>query len=283
MISGFATPVAREAMNGAIAARLTTDRSAYPAAATPLDVGPGKLVETHHTTASPGFVGNGDVHLAADSPLIDAGTPGSVPAGGTDRDGRARASDGNGDCAGVTDIGAFEYQGTKVRAVAAAAAPTAVARHAVTFSARGSCVPGAGAPTIRWRFDDGALAAGAAAAHAFTALGRHTATVTVTDGHGHSAQASAAVTVTARAPRISRLRVTHIGTIRFRLSKPVTVTLRVAKLGHRPHKTITVKAHTGTNRARVTAKPGRYRLTATAIGTTGLRSNRATADFTATH
>jgi hypothetical protein len=294
VISGFDAPVARVAGVGTIGATLTTDRSVYPAPVAPIDVGTGHLIETRHVAVSPGFVGNGDFHLAAGSALIDAGSPGSVPAGTVDRDGRPRASDGNGDCARINDIGAFEYQGTKTKAIAHAAKATAVAGTPVAFTAAGSCIPGPGTPTIGWRFDDGAQATGAAVAHAFATPGRHTATVTVTDGHGHTAQASTAITVTAApvvvAPRISRLRVTpkpvHVGkraSIRFRLTAPATVTVRIAKVGHGKRRTLTLTAHQGANKLRLrksSLKPGRYRLTAVATTTTGQRSNRARIRFT---
>jgi hypothetical protein len=139
VINGTGIPVARLATNGATA-NLITDRSSYGASVSPnFDSGPGSIVARNRLIVSPGFVGNGDFHLAAGSPLIDAGTPGSVPAGALDRDGRPRASDGNGDCARVSDIGAFEYQGTKARASAPAAATTGTP---VAFPASGSCVPG---------------------------------------------------------------------------------------------------------------------------------------------
>ena len=322
VISGVEIPVARSAVNGATAATVTTDRSAYPAPAQPVDEGPGKLVETRHLTVSPGFLDDagGDFHLAANSPLIDAGTPGALPVGAVDRDGRPRVSDGNGDCVRVNDIGAFEYQGTRVRAVAAAAAASAATGQAVSFSAKGSCVPGPAAPTIRWRFDDGAAAAGAIVTHAFATPGRHTAAVTVSDGHGRSAQAIAAVEVTAPpspapvGPRLSSLRVTPtrvqigsastklvrtavrrpLATIGFRLSERATVTLRFAKLTRsgKPRtvkRTVKITARKGRNRIRfagrlsrtVTLTPGSYRLTAIATDSAGHRSKRAGTRFTA--
>ena len=284
VISGIEIPVGRQADNGATAS-LTTSRSAYPNSAAPYDIGPGSLVEQNRLKVAPGFVGG--FHLAADSPLIDAGTPGSVAADATDRDGRPRASDGNGDCAHVSDIGAFEYQGTAVRA-AAAAAPAAATGQAVGFSAAGSCIPGPGAPAFHWRFDDGATASGASVAHGFATPGRHTATVTVSDGDGHSAQAAATVDVTAAtappptaatAPRISRLRVAParvqigahlprlvrtagkrpLSTIGFRLSKRATVTLRVARLARggraRPvNAALRIRARKGANRIRFAAR-----------------------------
>ena len=283
VISGVDTPVGRVAGIGAIGAKLTTDRSVYPAPATPLDVGPGSLTETRHLAVNPGFVGNGDFRLAAGSPLIDAGTRGSVPAGAVDRDGRPRVSDGNGDCARVSDIGAFEYQGTRVKVIARAAAASATAGAPVTFTAVGSCVPGPEAPTIRWRFDDGALATGATAAHAFATAGRHVATVTVSDARGHSAQASATVVISAAPapPRISRLRVID-RRVRFRLSQDAAVTLRIARIGNRPRTTVKVAGHQGANKIRLrkALRPGRYRLTAIATTTTGQHSNRARTRFT---
>jgi hypothetical protein len=281
VISGADTPLGRLAANGAISAKLTADRSAYPAPVTSLDVGPGKLVETRRLIASPQFVGGGDFHLAAGSPLIDAGTPAGVPAGALDRDGRPRASDGNGDCARISDIGAYEYQGTKVKAIAHAAATTVSAAKPVAFSAAGSCIPGPEAATIRWRFDDGTGAAGASVAHAFSTPGRHTATVTVSDAHGHSAQATTALTVTALPPRISHLRVAN-GRVRFRLSKAAAVTLRIGKLGKRPRTTIKVGAHQGANKIRLrktALKPGRYQVIATAIDSSGQHSKQVRTRF----
>ena len=289
VISGIGVPVGRQADNGATVT-LTTTRSAYPSPVTTFDSGPGTLIEQNRLKVSPGFVGNGDFHLAAGSQLIDAGTPGGLPANAADRDGNPRASDGDGDCRHISDIGAFEYQGTRVRAVAAAATTSVAAGRPARFTATGSCVPGPEAPTVRWAFDDGATASGAAVTHVFQSPGRHSATVTVSDRHGHAARATAAVAVAApvateppsAGPRISRLRVTPkrvrigrrlpklarsavrrpLATIGFRLSKRATVTLRFAKLTRngkpRPLKTtVRIKARKGRNRIRFAARLSR--------------------------
>jgi len=323
VMSGIGVPVGRLAENGATA-NLTTDRSAYPFPIVSLDSGPGTTVEHDRLKVSPGFVdgAGGDFHLAAGSPLIDAGTAGTLPAGATDRDGRPRASDGDGDCTHVSDIGAFEYQGTHVRAVASAAAATAGVGQPVAFSATGSCIGGPGTPTIGWNFDDGAAAEGAAVTHAFAIPGRHTATVTVSDREGHQALATAALDVTdpaappAGGPRISRLMVTPsrvqigrllpklvrgtvprpLATIRFRLSKAATVRLRFAKRGrHGATSTVRtrvrIKARRGFNRIRFAARltrkvrltPGAYRLIMVATDASGARSKRAMTRFTAIH
>lgn len=61
-------------------------------------------------TADPKFVNaaNGDYHLQATSPLIDAGTNGVAGLPATDIDGQPRIQDGNGDNDAVVDIGADE-------------------------------------------------------------------------------------------------------------------------------------------------------------------------------
>jgi hypothetical protein len=112
VITGAGVPISRQAGTGATAT-VTTDHSAYAAVDPSHDVGPGSLVESDRIAADPHFADApyGDFHLAAGSPLIDAGTPGSLPAGTTDRDGNPRPQDGNGDCTAVTDVGAFEYAG----------------------------------------------------------------------------------------------------------------------------------------------------------------------------
>ena len=51
---------------------------------------------------------NGDLHLQADSPAIDAGTATGAPA--FDLDGVARPQDGDGDAAADFDMGAYEYE-----------------------------------------------------------------------------------------------------------------------------------------------------------------------------
>jgi PKD domain len=279
----------------------------------PSDFGPGTLVEQRRLKVAPGFAdaAGGDFHLAPGSPLVDAGTPGTPPA--TDRDGRERGSDGDGDCTHVSDIGAFELQGSRVRAVATAGAASAAAGRPVAFSAAGSCIPGPGAPALRWSFDDGSAATGAAVGHAFATPGRHTATLTVSDGRGRSATATAAVTVTAvpaRPPVISGLRIRPrrivlgnvlprlvrraakrpVATIRFTLSEAATVRMRFTRLpGHGRARTLRIKGRAGVNRVRFAGRvsrrvrlaPGRYRLTMVATDAAGARSAPARVRFAA--
>jgi hypothetical protein len=97
---------------GAIAA-LTSSYSSY-AAADVVEAGsgggatPAAPAATNLLTAAPGFVdaAGGDWHLRADSPLVDAGTPGPLDAGEstTDADGLPRLA------GAARDPGAFEVQ-----------------------------------------------------------------------------------------------------------------------------------------------------------------------------
>jgi PKD repeat protein len=320
VISGFPSSYLRDAQNGGTA-NVTTDRSVYlPNVTGAIDTGAGTVTETNHLTVSPHFVepATGDFRLTADSQLIDAGTPGDLPAGALDHDGNARQSDGNGDCSHVSDIGAFEFQGTAVKAAAKAAVASASAGQAVAFSSDGSCIPGPGAAKVAWSFDDGSSAEGASVAHAFATPGKHTATATVSDGEGHSATASADVDVTAvpvpvAPPVISGLKVAPLkvrigsvlpklvtakaasrsrNTIRFKVSRKARVDLSFAKVGkagkaRKVKTTVRVKAKPGANRVQFAGRlsrkarltTGTYRLTAVATDTAGLRSKPRTARF----
>jgi len=72
---------------------------------------------------------------------------------------------------------------------------------AVSFSASGSD-PDGHALTYSWSFDDGGVASGAAAQHAFSTLGLHQATVTATDGLD-AVSATAPVTIANVAPTVT--------------------------------------------------------------------------------
>jgi hypothetical protein len=113
VISGAGVPLSRQGINGATV-NLSTDRSLYPQPVFPISGGAGTLLEEHRLSGSPGFVDGpgGDFHLAGGSALIDAGTPGALPPGTADRDGNPRPSDGDSDGTAISDVGAFELQGT---------------------------------------------------------------------------------------------------------------------------------------------------------------------------
>lgn len=75
------------------------------------------IAKTAVTAVDPRFVdpGAGDFHLAAGSPLIDAGpTAAALPGlGASDLDGAPRLTDGDGDGVARLDLGAFEFQRPK--------------------------------------------------------------------------------------------------------------------------------------------------------------------------
>jgi len=150
----------------------------------------------------PLFVGlNGfDQDLRFDSPVIDRGltSPLSPEESATDLNGNPRVVDGNGDGVATRDIGAFEYQRRAPVATASVSSPTTPAGQAVTFT--GSAVesdPGETVTGLAWRFDDGGVATGTDAPHAFATGGVHTATLTATDTAGVKGTATASVFVLA--------------------------------------------------------------------------------------
>jgi hypothetical protein len=90
---------------------IDTSHSAYDPSGDTANNGVTTITETALLNVSDfGFVhpAAGDVHLRADSPLVDAGDP-ACPQG-TDLDGNPLVADGNGDGVARRDIGAFELQ-----------------------------------------------------------------------------------------------------------------------------------------------------------------------------
>jgi hypothetical protein len=115
VLAGFPAAVDRESFGSAL--NVTLDHSAYDAATIVTknaNGGTGGVAETAPLGVGTGFVdpGNGDYHLLASSPLVDAGNPAGLGAGesATDLDGADRVVDGNGDGTAIGDVGAFEYQ-----------------------------------------------------------------------------------------------------------------------------------------------------------------------------
>lgn len=275
-------------------------------AATPVVRGP------HDLNVDPGFVNAaaGDFHLAASSPLIDAGEPGGLQAGesATDFFGADRLAAGRTPCLYARDIGAAEFQpGTPVARASGPA--TGLTREPLTFSSAGSCGPSAnvGIASFVWSFSDGESAAGPTVTHVFTKPGSQTAKLTVTDASGHVASATVALNVTATQASMRRLRLSppafraasrgpsatakRTGTrVTYRLNEPVTVRFTVKQ--RRPHsrklKTLgsfAVHSKAGSNRFHFSGRvrhgklpPGRYVLVATP-GTGAFKGESVTVHF----
>ncbi len=158
------------------------------------------LTDANPVAALPSFVSplTGDFHLAPGSPLIDAGAPGSELQHGelkTDLEGNPRIVHGR------RDVGPYEYQWRPPAVTGSVNAMTAVKGEVLTFSGSASAAePGDSVTGYQWTFDDGgAVHPGAAASHAFTTLGSHTATLTATDAAGVIGTATVAVDVVGEA------------------------------------------------------------------------------------
>jgi hypothetical protein len=174
----------------------------------------GDSCETFQTSATPGFVDgpNGDFRLAAASPLIDAGDPGSV--GTKDLTGAPRTQDGNGDGIAVRDMGAYELADTFAPKTTFTAQPPASIKVKVKKPKKpkkGKKRKKAKKPKVglsyaftsneagakfECSFDGAAFVPCAGSYATTTGLGTHTLAVRATDAFGNtSAPVSAAVTV----------------------------------------------------------------------------------------
>jgi hypothetical protein len=104
--------------------------------------------------ADPRFVdaGNGDFHLQAASPAIDAGTAAGAP--DTDLDGNRRPLDGDGDGTPGVDMGAYEFKASNLAPVADAAGPyTVVVDHTVMLVGAASQDADGTLTLYEWDFD----------------------------------------------------------------------------------------------------------------------------------
>ena len=168
-----------------------------------VDTGNGTFSDLRRRTDDPRFLGDpqvGEFRLRFDSPLIDAGAPGT-DGGATDAFGSPRVVDGDGDGGARRDLGAWEYQRDPPVVTAAVDPLTAPIGTPLGWSATASD-PEGDPVTVGWSWDDGATASGATASHGFATPGRHTGTATVTDATGRTASATAGADVTAPGPGI---------------------------------------------------------------------------------
>jgi hypothetical protein len=256
---------------------------------------------------APGFANAavGDFHLRHDSPLIDGGH--DLGFGDeADLDLLQRNVDGDASGDPEPDIGAYEYQ--RAAPVAAISGPdSATVGQTLELSGAGSSDADVGdALTYDWSFGDGTTATGESASHAYAAPGTYAVTLQVTDPTGQQGTVTKEISVQAAggsgqtgggvptgdpgdllAPVISRLRVARAGrAIRFRLSEPARVTLRLTRAGtRRLAGRIRVNGRLGANEVRLRGRrlggrvlrPGRYRVAASARDAAGNQARPRTA------
>jgi hypothetical protein len=148
----------------------------------------------------PGFVGGGDLHLAASSPLIDIGDPATPAAGALDRDGGPRAILGKPGCGPRRDIGAYEF----APAVALTPLDCIAPDTSASGRARAKVKPPKKRVLVRWTFasnevgatfecslDGGRFAACTSPFSAKLKKGPHTLTVRSKDAAGNQDQTPA--------------------------------------------------------------------------------------------
>jgi PKD repeat protein len=147
--------------------------------------------------ADPRFVdaANGDYHLEANSPAVDAGTA------YFEWEGRVLVDLAPGDYLGAApDMGAYDVAGSgQVNqppvAVASADPDHGSAPLTVQFSADGSSDPDGSIVAYAWDFGDGSTSSEADPAHTYMAVGTFQAMLTVTDDDGATGTDAVAVSV----------------------------------------------------------------------------------------
>jgi hypothetical protein len=201
IVRGFPAPqlldLGAQAFGGGHAS-LTVDHSDFRFANTQsVTRGPGNL-----DNVDPGFASTLNFHLAADSPLIDAGSTTPPADGETDLADQPRRVVGNSGCVLARDMGAFEYQSPATFAKASAPAD-ATTGSPITFDASGSCGPDPSLGLMYgWAFDDDTSVApnpSPTVQHAFATAGRHRAILLVVDAEGRTGRIGVTVNVNAPA------------------------------------------------------------------------------------
>lgn len=206
IVRNFATHLRRdgaEDCNGAAdcPANMTISYSDYDFSKTDVaEVSPnfgsfsGGTANNNVNNIDPRFRSGSDLRLRYDSPLIDIGTPGLIPASQsqTDAAGKARLRDGKAPFNGRRrDMGAYEYQRLAPTARATATPGSVRPGQKATFGTIGSFDPDGDPLTYSWLFDDGATVVSPRVEKRFDEGGEHAGTVTATDPTGLTDTATA--------------------------------------------------------------------------------------------
>jgi hypothetical protein len=144
-------------------------------------------------SSDPVFTGPGDYHQRFDSPLIDAGKPGT-PAATADLGGATRVVDGDGDSDAVVDMGAFEYQ-RRAPTAGIIGPDSGQPGELLTFTSRSSDPDPGDTLANAWTFA-GQPDSGAVVVRSFAAPGKYPVSLTVTDPSGQKSTATSEVAIT---------------------------------------------------------------------------------------
>jgi len=169
-------------------------------------IGSGNTQDHNLFSIDPKFIkaGNGDFHLQANSPAIDAGI--LIAGFTTDLEGTARPQHGG------WDIGAYEFGGIPSFAAYLSANPTSgLAPLIVHFG--GSASSGKAPYNYLWNFGDGNTSAQQNPTHTYTQANSYTATLTVTDNdnkHATASQSIVAEAISMNKPVVTAMRISEV-------------------------------------------------------------------------
>jgi hypothetical protein len=237
------------------------------------DLPEGPFTESGNAHVDPRLVGGGDLRARGSSAAIDRDTL---------TDGRYTDVDGIATVGPRADAGAFEYR-RRAPSIDATTVPAAGALDAaLAFSATASD-PDGDRLEITWAFDDGDIAGGAQAAHAFVTPGLHAVTLRVRDEAGLEAARSFRVAVGGdrTAPVLSGVKLSkkraalkRVGDVRLRFQVSEAARVRIVTRG----RAIAMAAGAGENAVRLRRlkirHSGRLAIAVRAVDAAGNRSQR---------
>ncbi|HEX5619078.1 MAG TPA: PKD domain-containing protein [Solirubrobacteraceae bacterium] len=239
------------------------------------DATSGPFKESGDVHVDPQLVGGNDLRLRGGSAAIDRDTL---------TDGRYTDVDGVATVGARADAGAFEYRRRAPSIDAATVPGTGDAGAPLAFAVTASD-PDGDHLQVTWAFDDGAVASGAQAAHAFAKRGVHAVTLRVRDEAGLEATRAFSVAIGGgdhdAAPVLSdvklskrRASLARAGKVRLRFTVSEAARVRVVARG----RAFTVDASAGENavplRRLKIRRSGKLAIAVRAVDAAGNRSQR---------